>query len=83
MAVQREIVHVLDDGTLLNEESYQCAYKTESGLPLSAGFYVVSWPSSSMVARYDEHASFVGPLTSRTAAAVALDAVGEESIDKA
>jgi hypothetical protein len=38
---------------------------------LQSGFYVVHWPSTEAVVRYDESADFVGPFETRNGAELA------------
>jgi hypothetical protein len=56
-----EIVHVLDDATLINAESYQCRYEARPEMPLKAGFYVAIWREFVSLPAYNRDAEFLGP----------------------
>jgi hypothetical protein len=58
-----EVVHVLDDCTLLDAESYQRKYCARTRR-LTPGHYVVTWPHEMQRRRFDEHAEFQGPYPS-------------------
>lgn len=60
-----EIVRVIDDTRLIDPESYERCYATETKRPLEPGYYVVVWPDDIDCPRYDCRASFVGPLVSQ------------------
>jgi len=55
-----EIVNVLDGRYLLDAESYQRSYVTQSGRTLLPGFYLVMWTSSDAT-EFDESAEYIGP----------------------
>jgi hypothetical protein len=67
-----EVVHVLDDCTLIDAESYQRKYCARTRR-LTPGHYVVTWPHETQRRRFDEHAEFQGPYTSCLAAWRVLD----------
>ncbi len=56
-----EIVHVLDDDTLINAESYQCRYEARTEAPLKVGFYVAIWRELVSLPEYNRDAEFHGP----------------------
>lgn len=74
MKALSEVVHVLDEGKLLDAESYEHRYATRRGASLMPGYYVVTWAVQEHQGDYDEWAQFFGPFLSRAQAlsAVAL-----------
>jgi hypothetical protein len=67
-----EIVHVLDDNTLINAESYQCRYEARSDMPLKAGFYVAIWREFVSLPAYNRDAEFLGPFDTHAQATTAV-----------
>lgn len=61
----QEIVHVLDDRSLIDSESYQRALHPDLVGRLAAGFYIVRWPSTADRRRYDALPEYLGPYDSR------------------
>jgi|GEM_PF-2100127 len=61
MGFLNHIVQVLSDKTLIDPESYERAYCTPSGEPLSPGYYIVMWPDDAEVTAYDQAALYIGP----------------------
>lgn len=68
-----EIVHVIDGTRLIDAESYERSLDTESRGPLVPGYYLVVWPDGVATPRYDNEATFLGPLPSREVARALLD----------
>ena len=68
-----EIAAVIRDFWLIDAESYQRKYATQHGYPLTPGFYVVNWPEHVRAKRFNEHAHFHGPFSSRKEVQMALD----------
>jgi hypothetical protein len=60
-----EIVKVIRDFWLFDAESYQRQYSTTQRQPLAAGYYVVTWPETIRVRRFNKQASFHGPYKNR------------------
>jgi hypothetical protein len=60
-----EVVNVFDDLWLFDAESYQRQYSTLHSQPLAPGYYVVTWPETIRVRRFNEQASFHGPFAFR------------------
>jgi hypothetical protein len=71
MEVSFEIVHVITATQLIDSESYQRTIETKHVRCLRPGFYVVRWPVSAAVLRYDESADFIGPFETRHSAELA------------
>ena len=72
-----EIVNVFGDFWLLDAESYQRQYSTGRCQPLPPGYYVVAWPETIRVRRFNEQASFHGPFAFRQEAQAFLVAMKE------
>jgi hypothetical protein len=68
-----EIVSVLQDFLLIDAESYQRSYCTQSGQPLLRGYYVVNWSDDANAERFNELTSYYGPFKSRIEATLALN----------
>jgi hypothetical protein len=66
MKTVHEIVKILNGQTLINSESYQCAYRAADGVTLQPGFYLIFWPPSCLTSAYDQDARYFGPFFSRT-----------------
>jgi len=66
-----EVVVVLDEGSLVDSESYQRRYRARH--PLQPGCYLVVWSSAPDVPRFDEAAEYVGPFESRRLAELARE----------
>jgi hypothetical protein len=60
-----EIVKVIPNFWLFDAESYQRSYSTNHGNPLLPGYYVVAWPETIRVKRFNKQASFHGPYKNR------------------
>lgn len=60
-----EVVKVISDFWLFDAESYQRHYRCSESQPLAPGYYVVSWPESIRLRRFNEDASFHGPFAFR------------------
>lgn len=60
-----EIVKVIRDFWLFDAESYQRQYSTTRSQPLAAGYYVVTWPETIRIRRFNKQASFHGPYKNR------------------
>lgn len=71
MELPREIVHVITTTQLIDSESYQRSLGEVHAGRLQPGFYVVRWPSTAVVLRYDESAEFIGPFETRRSAELA------------
>jgi hypothetical protein len=71
MELPFEIVHVITVSQLIDSESYQRTLETMHVGRLRPGFYVVHWPSTAAVLRYDESAHFIGPFETRHGAELA------------
>ena len=71
MELPFEIVHVITATQLIDSESYQRSLGTIHVGRLRPGFYVVHWPSTASVLRYDESADFIGPFETRRSAELA------------
>ena len=56
-----EIVHVLDNDTLINAESYQCRYEVRPETQLKAGFYVAIRREFVSLPENNRDAEFRGP----------------------
>jgi hypothetical protein len=56
-----EIVRILRGFKLVDPESYERRYRRRDGRPLAPGYYVVNWPESVVVRKFDEHPVFYGP----------------------
>lgn len=56
-----EIVRILAGFRLFDAESYERTYWRRDGLPLTPGYYVVSWQDDTAIRRFDEEAVFSGP----------------------
>jgi hypothetical protein len=68
-----EIVAVTRDFWLIDAESYQRSYCTSHGHPLVPGYYVVNWPETIRVRRFNEQAAFHGPFELHDEAQAALN----------
>ena len=55
-----EVVHVLNDTSLIDSESYQRSYCCKARR-LTPGYYVVTWPNHPDRRRFDDQAEFQGP----------------------
>jgi hypothetical protein len=73
-----EIVAVISDFWLIDAESYQRRYCTNHGQPLAPGYYVVNWPESILVRRFNKHAAFHGPFKLRQEAQKVRDWMHKE-----
>ncbi len=71
MELPFEIVHVITSSQLIDSESYQRTLGTMHVGRLRPGFYLVRWPLSATVLRYDESADFIGPFETRRTAEIA------------
>lgn len=58
---KHEIVRILAGFRLFDAESYERTYRRRDGLPLTPGYYVVSWQDDTAIRRFDEKAAFSGP----------------------
>jgi len=76
MSHKCEVVHVLTGERLIDSESYEHRYEAQRAM--TAGFYVVVWPTSGL-RRFDRHARFIGPYAGRADA----ERVVEGRIDEA
>lgn len=56
-----EIVKAIRNFWLFDRESYQRKYRNTQNRALMPGYYVVTWPKTSRVRRFDEHSLFRGP----------------------
>ncbi len=56
-----EIVKVIREFWLFDAESYQRKYRNTQDRALIPSYYVVTWPETSRIRRFDEHSSFHGP----------------------
>jgi len=73
-----EIVKVYREFWLIDPESYQREYHSRDGKPLTAGYYVVSWPEHILVRQFDENALFQGPFRFRKGAQAAAHWMQQE-----
>jgi hypothetical protein len=71
MELPFEVVHVITATQLIDSESYQRSLGTTHVGRLRPGFYVVRWPSTEALLRYDESADFIGPFETRRSAELA------------
>jgi hypothetical protein len=76
MELPLEIVHVITATQLIDSESYQRTLGTNHVGRLVPGFYVVHWPGTAAVLRYDESADFIGPFETRRSAELAHTTMG-------
>jgi hypothetical protein len=67
-----EIAHVIRGFRLFDSESYERHYHRPDGQSLSPGYYVVNWPKSARIKRFDEQAIFRGPFGDRHEAEAAI-----------
>ena len=65
MQTAHEIVKIIDGQTLINSESYQCAYRAAGGVTLQPGFYLIFWPPTCTTSAYDHDVRYFGPFFSR------------------
>jgi len=70
-----EIVRVITTTELIDSESYQHTLGMMHINRLPPGFYVVRWPSTEAMSRYDESADFTGPFDTRHGAELALETI--------
>lgn len=78
-----EIAFVIGGYKLIDGESYERQYWRMDERPLPRGYYVVYWPKSVRVRRFNEYALFHGPFICRPEAYVVLKrlrAVSEEAV---
>jgi hypothetical protein len=68
-----EIACVIYGFRLVDSESYERQYRRRNDRPLAPGYYVVHWPESIRIRRFNEHAVFFGPFKARTEAQAALE----------
>jgi hypothetical protein len=74
-----EIVKVIREFWLFDAESYQRQYSTAQSQPLAAGYYVVTWPETIRVRRFNKQASFHGPFNFRQEAEAFLATMQEHN----
>jgi hypothetical protein len=80
LAVDFELVKVLDRSTLLNPVQLRRPYRTRNGRPLECGIYVVVWQGNTRPRAYDGDARYFGPFRAwRDASAFVRDTVGARS----
>lgn len=72
-----EIVKVIRDFWLIDAESYQRQYHTTQNQPLATGYYVVAWPDTIRIRRFNVQASFYGPFNLRQEAQAFLATMQE------
>jgi hypothetical protein len=68
-----EIACVIYGFRLVDSESYERQYRRQDGRPLRPGYYVVHWPASIRIRRFNEHAVFFGPFRVRAEAQMILE----------
>lgn len=78
-----EIVRIASGFRLFDDDSFQRRYARADNVPLQVGLYVVHWPASVRLRRFDEHAQFQGPFESPAAARAALLALQTRAADDA
>ena len=77
LAVDFELVKVIDRSMLLNPVQLRRPYRTRDGRPLERGIYAVVWPARAPVHHYDGDARFYGPFRAwREASAFVRETVG-------
>ena len=62
---ESEIVLVIKRGVLLDAHFRERVYWRRDGVPLPAGYYLVTWPDGAEKRIFNEDAAFRGPFKSR------------------
>lgn len=65
MGVASEVVNVIDATHLTDSESYQRTFEPDQAGRLQPGYYLVLWKDEIDVSRFDAHADYLGPFSSR------------------
>lgn len=71
MDTNTEVVHIMNEKSLIDSESYERRYATSR--PLRPGFYVVQWPPGAREFAYNDEPRWIGPFQWRALATGMLE----------